>query len=159
MTTMYSKDPEERLIRNAMMYRLGQIKKSNQYACDIGKLYEVAPANPDSMNHFDGIVRFGGPETADVYTADTDFIKARCAILIRVKCAEDKLIGAIEDIRRDVKTVIRQFPTLAGQDNEPTCHFARYTGGEYFGVVKDLGGSGVVIGVGIEYIDPYDGQN
>lgn len=136
--------------REALTFQLQKIKKTSGYRCDMGRVYDDFPANPEDIQERVACVPVFGYEKTERFDNETLDILMLAYLIVYVK-PTGSATEAIEEITSDIQSVLGNNWMLNGEDGLPTCQCAWYYSSEPFGKVLDRPQAGTKIGIKILY--------
>ncbi len=140
----------QRKIREALKFQLQKIKKEDGYNCDMERVYDDIPANPEEILERVAAVPIIGYEKTEQFDNQTLVILMLAYIIVYVK-PQGSATEAIEDITADIQSVLGNNWMLPTEEGQSTCQSSWYFSGEPFGKVLDRPHAGIKIGIKILY--------
>lgn len=146
----------EARVREALMYRLGEIAVAGGYLNDVADVLDDFPDDPGSITSFPTLAVLTGYETRERFDNEMLYVDLKAVVLAFVEPdGYGSVTEAVESIKQDIHAVLGNHPGLPGSDDEPTCQLAVFSFSEPFGRVLDapLAGSlrGVKIGIDVTW--------
>lgn len=130
-------DSVETKIREALLYRLGQITVANGYENDIGDVFDDFPDDTGDIDDFPAVVALTGFDSRTNLDNEMLYVTARATLLAFVD-PSGPVVEDTETIKQDVQRMLGLNPALPGSGSAPTCELAVYAGAEPFGRVLDM---------------------
>ena len=140
----------QRRIREALKFQLAKIRKVDGYFCDLVKVYDDFPANPEGIQDRVAAVPVFGYEKTVEFDNETLQILMLAYLIVYVR-PMGSATEAIENITADIQSVIGNNWMLPGEDGAETCQSSWYFSAEPFGKVLDRPQAGTKIGIKILY--------
>ncbi len=130
----------ETKIREALVYRLGQITVANGYVNDIGDVFDEFPENPGGISNFPAVAVLSGRDSRSDFDNEMLYLTAMTTLVVFVDPSGD-IVEDTETIKQDIQRMLGLHPDLPGSGSAPTCQLAVYASSEPFGRVLDVPGT------------------